>query len=564
MMRYLCCDERRRAALIGRSDLNGIAYLDVVDTDGDPLGPALVTLVVHFINPAPIPALGAQNVVVTGGGSIKGIRVVAAAMRGPLAGLLDGPALIVTTDRAGDFSLYQLALLAGAGATLPPSGIDPILNAIDFSFRVGCASDFDIAPPLPCPPSATPAPPIDYLARDFNSIRQVLLDRMAVLQAPLPASDEVDLGVTLVELLAYAGDQLSYRQDAIATEATLQTARQRISARRHARLVDYAMHDGCNARAWIVATLQPGAAVTLAPPVQLLTSVPALQGVARLPPDDSLIATALAQGAQVFEMLGPAVSLDSRLDGVPFHAWGGAGCCLPQGAVSATLRGRLAGPGLLEPGRVVVLREMVDPQTGDPALADPSHRWAVRLVSATPATDPIGGLFLDPPVAGPLDVTEIAWAPADALPFALCISTTADADTGVPAIADVSLAFGNVLLADHGQTLAAPESLGMMPAGTATALAVPQPAESLTDADAAAACHVRATVPIAARFNPRLAQGPLTFAVPFAPGFGRSIGAGVLSPACAMRRRTRSRRSACSPAPIRMAAPPIGRSPCRT
>src|SRR6185295_14126959 len=44
---------------------------------------------------------------------------------------------------------------------------------------------------------------------------------------------------------------LSYYQDAVATEAYLGTARQRISLRRHARLLDYAMHDGCNARAWV-------------------------------------------------------------------------------------------------------------------------------------------------------------------------------------------------------------------------------------------------------------------------------------------------------------------------
>src|SRR5207249_3177500 len=44
---------------------------------------------------------------------------------------------------------------------------------------------------------------------------------------------------------------LSYYQDAVATEAYLHTARQRISVRRHARLVDYHMHEGCNARAWV-------------------------------------------------------------------------------------------------------------------------------------------------------------------------------------------------------------------------------------------------------------------------------------------------------------------------
>ena len=37
----------------------------------------------------------------------------------------------------------------------------------------------------------------------------------------------------------------------MATEAYLGTARRRVSVRRHARLVDYFMHDGCNARTWV-------------------------------------------------------------------------------------------------------------------------------------------------------------------------------------------------------------------------------------------------------------------------------------------------------------------------
>ncbi len=32
---------------------------------------------------------------------------------------------------------------------------------------------------------------------------------------------------------------------------TLGTARRRVSVRRHARLVDYFMHEGCNARMWV-------------------------------------------------------------------------------------------------------------------------------------------------------------------------------------------------------------------------------------------------------------------------------------------------------------------------
>jgi hypothetical protein len=47
-----------------------------------------------------------------------------------------------------------------------------------------------------------------------------------------------DLTIALLELLAWAGDKLSYEQDAVANEAYLNTARPRISMRRHRRLAD--------------------------------------------------------------------------------------------------------------------------------------------------------------------------------------------------------------------------------------------------------------------------------------------------------------------------------------
>ncbi len=74
-----------------------------------------------------------------------------------------------------------------------------------------------------------------------------------------------DIGITLVEILAYVGDYLSYYQDAVATEAYLETARQRISVRRHVRLVDYPMHEGCNARTWLFVDTKGADIVTLDP-----------------------------------------------------------------------------------------------------------------------------------------------------------------------------------------------------------------------------------------------------------------------------------------------------------
>ena len=128
---------------------------------------------------------------------------------------------------------------------------DPVLSIVDFSFKVACPSDFDCQDARLCPSELRPQPEINYLVKDYASFRQLMLDRMAVLMPQWRERNTADLGVALVELLAYVGDYLSYQQDAIATEAYLGTARRRTSVRRHARLVDYPINDGCNSRAWI-------------------------------------------------------------------------------------------------------------------------------------------------------------------------------------------------------------------------------------------------------------------------------------------------------------------------
>src|SRR5207245_5276350 len=145
--------------------------------------------------------------------------------------------------------------------------------AIDFSFKVECPSDFDCKPVHLCPEADPDEPDIDYLAKDYGSFRRLLLDRMSQLVPQWRQSSAADTGIALVELLSYVGDHLSYQQDAIATEAYLETARRRVSLRRHALLVDYPMHDGCNARAWLQLQVK-APSFTLSKGAQFLTRCP--------------------------------------------------------------------------------------------------------------------------------------------------------------------------------------------------------------------------------------------------------------------------------------------------
>lgn len=98
---------------------------------------------------------------------------------------------------------------------------------------------------------ASSARHIDYLAKDYESFREFLLQRLASLAPEWQERHAADLGIAIVELLAYAGDLLSYRQDAVALEAYLDTAVRRVSAARLARLLGYRLDNGCNARALV-------------------------------------------------------------------------------------------------------------------------------------------------------------------------------------------------------------------------------------------------------------------------------------------------------------------------
>ncbi|MGC2698426.1 MAG: putative baseplate assembly protein, partial [Candidatus Angelobacter sp.] len=243
-----------------------------------------------------------------------------------------------------------------------------------------------------------------------------------------------------------------YYQDAVATEAYLGTARERISVRRHARLLDYFMHDGCNARAWIFFQLAPAAGpVVIAKGTQLVTHSTAARGL--LP--QAQLKDAVSQGSQVFETLFD-VTAHPELNELDFYTWSDGQCCLPQGATEATLVDN-GTSGLLNAGDLMLFEEVIGPATDAEADADPSHRQVVRLTQVTPGKDPLNGQ----------KVVEIEWSAADALAFPLCLSTVISNQTGIISAINVSVARGNIGLADHGLAQPAfgqlPETLPPLP-----------------------------------------------------------------------------------------------------
>ncbi|HQX83378.1 MAG TPA: hypothetical protein PKW63_16550, partial [Vicinamibacterales bacterium] len=240
-MRYSCCDERRREAVRNHATLNGIDFLEVIDQAAPTEAERQRKLELYFVKPLGTLTLAASNIRIEGGERITTFHVLSVvAGSGSSANVLT-----VEVDQPGDFSTYTLRLVTDALNDAVPPEIDPQLAAIEFSFKVECPSPFDCAPQHLCPEVPEPVPVIDYLAKDYASFRRVMLDRMSALMPQWKERSPADLGVMLVEALAYTADQLSYQQDAVATEAYLGTARRRISVRSHARLMDYYVSEGC-------------------------------------------------------------------------------------------------------------------------------------------------------------------------------------------------------------------------------------------------------------------------------------------------------------------------------
>lgn len=534
-MIYTCCNEHRKAAILGNAGINGIDYLEVLDHDAPAGSPRQQTLLLHCVKPVTV-TVSPANILITGGESITGITAVWVSLasapppaplttpgeRAYFQGLPDATGtLVIRVSRAGDFSPYALRLVNDLTAasedpfevTEALPGFDPEAACIGFSFKVECGPDFDCAAaPCDCPPELPPPPPINYLAKDYGTLRSVMLDRLSQLLPLWSATSEADIGIMLTELLAFVGDRLSYQQDALATEAYLQTARSRISLRRHALLVDYHVHDGCNARAWVC--VQASTPMTLLKgQTRFFTAAPGAPS--DLKPGSGNEERALQAGAVIFEPLYDA-PLYPEHNQLLFYTWGEGGCCLPAGATEATLLGTLPN---LKPGDVLIFQEMLGPQTGQSADADLRHRCAVRLTRVA-TQDSQGQTLVDPlfeagtglPITSasqqPTPVTEIEWSADDALPFPVCLSSSfVDASGTSQTLSQVSVAFGNVVLADQGVTFP-PVALPAVPAPTLL-----QPQLQGTGA-AGDRCQPAPRTALPVRYLPILPDSPVTQAVP--------------------------------------------------
>lgn len=449
MMRYFCSNEHRRKLVVddNKLKLNGIDYLEVEDKPDTPVEQRQCTLYVHFIkniqDNKQKSTLTRENIRIDGGERIRDISI----SNDPS---IDDNVLVVQVNKPGDFSTYTLRLVEkGAHDNQPPTGFDPILSAIEFSFKVNCPGDFDCKQGRICLPEKLQEPLIDYIAKDYASFRRLMLDRLSMIMPDWSERNPADLGIVLVDILAYAADYLSYYQDAVTTETYLGTARKRVSVRRHARLLDYLMHDGCNARAWVQVQVNENN-VVLKEGTPMLTHISGYGKCIKR----ELYETAFEQRPIVFETMHKIILFKGHNE-IHFYTWGDEQCCLPKGATKAWLcdndnqEYRLR----LRPGDIVIFEERVGLNTNQKADANPAHRHAVRLTRVHPEASGDGnvrttGEKVTDEITNQAYV-EIEWDAQDALPFPLCISAEINGKLEM----HVSIARGNMVLADHGRML---------------------------------------------------------------------------------------------------------------
>jgi hypothetical protein len=403
----------RLAALETSSVLNGIDFVEVATDDQ-------CTLVVHFIN-----KVGVKGTVLAGTGgsppaaSITGGESIPTVAVNPIDEATDWstdadgyPLLTLGVDAPGDFSFYTLSLNSNI--------LDDYFKQKIFSFKSRCPSTLDCAAPSPpCPEESGDLPPIDYLAKDFLSLRQALSDFSALRYPEWQERSEADFGVMFMEALCAMADDLSYFQDRVAAESTLDTATQRRSVVRHARLVDYEPAPATSARTMVQVNVAAGVTSLDAGRYSLYAQTP--DGVRRaFEVGEGLIDPATGLPLVTSYTVNPLWNrADPGSSGIQPYWWDDSQRCLQAGATSLWVQG--SHPEFFDGQKLLI-------ETDGATTADPPIREIVRLkVEGTPY-ETVDQLF------GDAQVTLLEWYPDTALTRDHDLTRTTVAGNLVPAI----------------------------------------------------------------------------------------------------------------------------------
>lgn len=340
----------RRLRVAASATRNGIDFV-AVDV-------SQIKLRVHFLNAIDLTTTGPTSVTIRGGDVIPTVAVSATTYTAsnPVTGTR--PNLTVEVQTPGDFSQYTL--------TLGSPELDPYFASLQFSFKANCETGFDCRPSDVVPTAAaTNLPPIDYLAKDFLSFRQALLDFSARSAPGWHERSSADFGVMMLEAFCAVADELSYLQDRVHNEPSIEHATERVSVTRLARLVDYEPKPATAAR------------TSLRMDVKANTAVPTGFPVTARTPDGRSLPFEVGHG-----LIDPKTGLRRSLESFPLlenrsvltpYLWDDADQCLRTGATELWVKGH--GYGFTKFNRLLI--ETQPAIEGNP----PIREW-VRLRAA--------------------------------------------------------------------------------------------------------------------------------------------------------------------------------------
>jgi hypothetical protein len=332
----------------------------------------------------------------------------------------------------GDYSEYTLQMQT---SSVSFKNIDPLFSEIDFKFRPGCFS-LDCSEPDVCREPARENPGIDYCAKDYESFRYALISAMMDRVPEWKATSEADLDMVLLELFSTAADELSDFQDRVMNEAYLSSCRKRVSLARHARLMDYHIHQGGQASTILALELQGGAAFE--EPALFSPGFAVWSGCKDVTPASPLFLTK------------SDYTLHYLLNRMSLYTWNGAKPGLDPGSTRADLilqdnteNNVKKVRDLIRQGKItrLVIQEQLNPETGRTPGKDPLKRQVLHLLPGEAGA----GADVDP-VTGEWYV-RVSWEKQDALRS--CFLFDVQAPGGI--IHDVSLFHGNLVDVFHGE-----------------------------------------------------------------------------------------------------------------
>lgn len=343
--------------------------------------------------------------------------------------------LRIVTSTPGDFSRYKLRLADTTGK------LDPYFNDLDFTFKANCPSDLDCATAKhECPVESPVDFPVNYLARDFHSFRQALIDFASERHPDWKDRLEADQGMMLLETMSALGDEFAYYQDRVTRESALETATQRRSLRRHARLVDYHVHDGLGASTWLDFTVSANGAISAGTPIWATVDPAEPDAAKRLDASRAVfeVGRGLRDGHLTF-ISSSVATFNVRLGANEFepYSWDEDQTCLPVGSTSLHIKDHHAADLPLEdltdpdsPGKWVLLR------TSPADASIPARAWMVRLIKVENQIDPLPHPL---PAGPPQPITYLEWDAAQATPFELEYDSLVVRGNLVPATAGETL-----------------------------------------------------------------------------------------------------------------------------